>query len=117
MRTGTPTQIRRIMPGIRQSLVAAVMGPQYGQPSHRSEPRTFNGKHEAKPGSAANDRLILEIRRLYEQGGKTPSSIHQHITDLGHHKTRSWVIQTCNYHNRSHLVPAANADSYLQKAS
>jgi hypothetical protein len=114
MKTGVSSQIRNIMPGIRPGLVAAVLGSAYGKPHARRELRTFNGKHEVvSRGDAANDALILEIRRLHEQVAMPPFAIHRHIELLGHIKTRSWVSQCCNYHNRSFLVPAANAASYL----
>lgn len=117
MRTGTPSQLKSVMPGIRRGLVAAILGADYGKPHARRELRQFNGKHAVvSRGDAANDALILEIRRLYEQVAMKPSDIHQHIERLGYIKTRSWVGQTCEYHNRSFLVPAANAASYLTTA-
>jgi len=114
MKTGTSSQLGRVLPGLSESLARAVLGDDYGKPRERRPIRLFNGKHPVQGrGDAANDALILEVRRLHEQTGMMPKRITSHLAERGHIKTQSWVNSTCNYYNRSFLVPAANADSYL----
>ena len=97
-------------PWLRPSLLHA-MGV---EPIQRRVLRQFHGKHAVtRPANDHQDALILEIRRLHEQVLMSPAKIHALVTILGHDKTLSWVRQTCIYHNRSHLVPAEGADSYL----
>lgn len=114
MKTGVSSQVTSHMPAIRQSLVAAIQGADYGKPPVRRPLRLFNGKQPVQDRSnAANDAMVLEVRRLHEQAGMTPVRITSHLASLGYSKTYSWVSSTCNYYNRSHLLPAANAASYL----
>lgn len=112
---GTVSTIVRAMPHIRGSLVAAVLGADYGQPPARRPVRQFNGKHAviARP-SAVPDALILEIRRLHEQEERNSADIHALITRLGHVATKDWVYKCTQYYNRAHLVPTLGAPPYLK---
>lgn len=112
MRIGTSCQTMYAMPSLRQGLVTALQVNDPPRP--RREPRQFHGKHEVvKPATQDGDALILEVRRLYEQALLPPRKIRALLLELGHDKTSSWVRATCNYHNRSHLIPTDGAASYL----
>lgn len=109
MRLGTPGRSFSLLPRLR---VRASVG---GAPTPRKPLRAFNGKQEARPAkSPREDQLILEIRRLFEQCNKRLSEIHTITAQLGFVKTKGWVHQTIQYHNRSHLVPALGAAPYLE---
>jgi len=112
MRLGTQGQSYSIMPRLRvRASIVDIAAPCVP----RRPLRDFNGKQEARPSkNPLEDRLILEIRRLSEQCNKKLAEIHTITAQLGFAKTKSWVHQTIQYHNRSHLVPALGAEPYLE---
>lgn len=100
-----------VLPWLRPGLVQALTSV---TPTPRRALRQFHGKHAVtRPANDHQDALILEIRRLHEQVLLGARQIHTLLATAGYDKSYSWVRQTCIYHNRSHLVPALGAASYL----
>lgn len=113
MKLGTAASIHNTFPYIRPGLMQALQAS--APPREVKASRIFHGKREAKPErNPGEDQLILEIRRLYEQEHKKLLEIHLIVGRLGFMRTKSWVHQTTQYHNRSHLVPTAGAAPYLE---
>ena len=101
-----------VIPYIRHGLREAMRTSEV--PVARRPDRVFHGRHAViRPQELPQDKLILEVRRLYEQACLPPTAIHAHITTLGHERSLGWVRQTCQYQNRSHLVPTPGAAPYL----
>lgn len=108
----------RLLPRIRPGLLQALQDSTPTPVRPHLVARTFHGKHPVtRHLDPAQDALVLEIRRLHEQEQLAPPRILTHLLALGYDKTLSWVRQTTQYHNRSHLVPAAGAASYLSTPS
>lgn len=104
--------VQSVIPYVRHGLRKAMRASE--APVARRPDRVFHGRHAViRPELLPQDDLILEIRRLYEQVCLPPQAIHTLITSLGHDRTLSWVRQTTQYHNRSHLVPTPGAAPYL----
>lgn len=104
--------VQSALPYVRHGLREAMRASE--PPAPRRAVRAFHGRHAViRPQELPQDQLILEVRRLYEQACLPPMAIHTHITELGHQRSLGWVRQTCQYQNRSHLVPALNAAPYL----
>lgn len=80
--------------------------------------RQFHGKRPVRPPKdPREDLLILEVRRLREQCNILLADIHIIVIRLGFNKSLSWIRGTTRYHNRSHLVPAPNAEPYLKEST
>ena len=114
MKLGCPTNLFRVLPAIRQSLMDAWAAPKKAP----REPRQYHSKRPIKaPADPRADLLILEIRRLREQTNIKLKDIHIIVNQLGFSRTYNWVAQTINYHNRAHLIPTEGAEPYLKAAS
>lgn len=97
---------------LRASLVAAVLGADYGTP-RASKPQAA----QPRPPSKGPDAMVLEVRRLYEQKGLSPSAIRAHMASLGYGLSLDRISQLIEYQTRSHLVPTRGAPPYITKAA
>lgn len=97
-----------ISPGLRRSLLASL------PPTPRPEktPKKPDGRRGA-PRIKEPDEVVLEVRRLWEQGGLSLTQIKIHLSALGVEIDRERIRNLCNYTTRSHLVPQAGASAYF----
>lgn len=97
---------------LRDSLVSSVLGADYATPRAKKAP-----KPHPRPDAKGPDEMVLEIRRLHEQVGMTPTQIRAHIAALDFALSVDRISNLVNYTTRSHLVPAPGALPYITKAA
>ncbi len=97
-----------ISSGLMRSLEASLPpAPKKPKPTKRHPGR------RGSPMVKEPDAVVLELRRLYEQGGMNLAQIKTHMEAFGVSIDRERIRNLCNYTTRSHLVPEAGAAPYF----
>lgn len=105
---------------ISDSLIASVLGG--AATPWRERSRTIPARGVAAAGkprsngrSKEPDAVILEARRLHEQEGMSYAQVAIHLQAHGHSVGKDRVASICNYTTRAQLIPAANAQPYIER--
>jgi hypothetical protein len=100
---------------IRRGLVDHLLAQEVKLSKRADRPPTmYAGPKAYRPRpSPYSDELILEVRRLREQRGMSAAAIAARMTARGYPLKPGTVTSMISYATRGHLIPAANADSYL----
>lgn len=99
---------------VSDSLASRVLGADYVHPRVKLKPA--DPRH---PGPHKNvthkhpDKVVLEVRRLYEQCNWPTRDIITHLNNKGWDVSMANVTQWIGYISRKHLEPSKNAMTYL----
>lgn len=107
---------------VTDSLATAVLGADYATPRKARKPvqrgpKPADAPRRSRPAIKEPDELLLEVRRLREQAGFSIGQIREHARHLGFELSADRAYSICNYTTRAHLIPAAGAPPYLEKAA
>lgn len=110
----TMTQ-HHLLPGIRPSLVKAVLGDGYVTPrvEKKVRPKAYH-KPAPEPARKFPDDVVLEVRRLWHQENLDTKRIANRMRALGYDLSDQTLINWVGYKSRKGLKPMPNAKPYLQ---
>lgn len=102
-RRGSGTNLRVHGPGIRirDSLIRAIEGEDYGKPP----PRKKVGRKIWSTRTTFTDAVVLQVRALHEFRGMSFNAIASKLQAEGVPILARKVYEFCDYRTRVHLVP------------